>query len=109
MNNNIIHISQFATMPTITEMEKENIDIAVMLRHTSDITQYGSRILVRNDTEPSVLEKIKQAIKKSNCIHCEDEDNEEFLCFTSNNDMPQEMMEKIALHFGRENVTINYD
>lgn len=113
MKNSKIQISQWATIPTKNELEKENVDIAIMLWRLTEKTDtdiygsYGSRIFMTT-SKSVVLKKIKTVIKGLGYIVYKDQHNQDLLSYVGQY-MPVEILTELANQLSKENVTINYD
>lgn len=113
MENLKIQISQWATIPTKSELQKEKVDIAIMLwrlteKRDIDINgPYGSRIFI-STSESLVLKKIKTVIKGLGYIVFKDQHNQNLLSYVSTRN-PVDILTELANQLNKENVTINYD
>lgn len=113
MENSKIQISQWATMPTKSKLQKEKVDIAIMLwrlteKRDIDINgPYGSRIFMTT-SKSVVLKKIKTVIKELGYIVYKDHHNQDLLSYVGRY-MPVDILTELANQLNKENVTINYD
>lgn len=114
MKNSKIQISHWATIPTKSELQKEKVDIAIMLWRLTEKRDidiyglYGSRIFMAT-SESLIFKKIKTVIKELGYIVYKDQHNQDLLSYVSSRYMPVEILTKLAKQLSKENVTINYD